>query len=157
PQWEQLVRSGAFDEVERFSRTFDMVAKDSLKQAEPQTITLEGMTLHLEAVQASFMSLWVDIAVETKGLQSPVPYDVVQMEVRVGDTVLQMMSFGSSGEAPESALLRLRGEYSLAGVPGVPDGVTLVPVWVRYPDVAKGETQSTRYVDEEKAFVVKLH
>ncbi len=157
PQWEQLVRSGAFDEVERFSRTFDMVAKDSLKQAEPQIITREGMTLHLEAVQASFMSLWVDIQLETKGLQAPVPYDEMQLEARVEDTVLQMVSFGSSGELPNSGLLRLRGEYSLAGVEGVPGGVTLVPVWVRYPDVAKGETQSTRYVDEEKAFVVKLH
>ena len=115
------------------------------------------MTLHLEAVQASFMSLWVDITLETKGLQAPVPYDVVQMEARVGDTMLQMMSFGSSGEVPDSALLRLRGEYSLAGVEGVPGGVTLVPVWVRYPDVSKGETQSTQYMDEEKAFEVKLH
>ncbi|NLD34917.1 MAG: hypothetical protein GX653_08420 [Clostridiales bacterium] len=156
PQWEQLVRSGTFDEVEHFARTFSTTAQDSLKQAEPETYALDGMTLHLRNAQASYMALWVELEVEAKGLTSPVPYDALRLEARAQGKVLQMISFAGSGKAADSGLLRLRGEYGLAGVEGVPDTVTLVPVWVRYPDASKGETQSTDFVEEGRAFEVKL-
>ena len=110
-----------------------------------------AVTFVIRRSKAAALAHVLPIGAITVGRQGEQMAEMGQM-VRAG-----AVAFSDDGSSvADSGLLRLRGEYGLAGVEGVPDTVTLVPVWVRYPDASKGETQSTDFVEEGRAFEVKL-
>ena len=165
--WERLVLSGSFEEVDRSQCEFSTKGNAELKQAQPgQIAPMEGFDVQVQSVQVGFLGCAYDLLLlhpegtsDWKESRTPPLY----FEVRAGDTRLNAggYSFDSSGASlPQPNAQQMRGNFSIEGLDKIPDEITFVPFTIAEGEEylkLNAEEGQQRFYQEDKAFIVKLN
>ncbi len=165
--WERLVLSGSFEEVDRSQCEFSTKGNAELKQAQPgQIAPMEGFDVQVQSVQVGFLGCAYDLLLlhpegtsDWKESRTPPLY----FEVRAGDTRLNAggYSFDSSGASlPQPNAQQMRGNFSIEGLDKIPDEITFVPFTIAEGEEylkLNAEEGQQRFYQEDKAFTVKLY
>ena len=161
-QWERLVRSGAFDEVDRFSSSFTTAAGERLDAAPglaAPTPPKAAYAISVTQATATRRSLEVrfDIAfTEPDHMQG---FDDLTFKALAGDEELGFSAVSTSW--PEEGVRRgpvsFVGLYNLDTLEGIPGEVRFVPVRVQYIPTQPGQNPIINRLEEpEHAFSIKL-
>ncbi len=162
--WERLVLSGAFEEVDRAQRTFTTKPNAELKQFQgEQVVPMEGYEVVVTSVRAAFLGSEYQLLLRHKGGtmdkddREPRSY----FELRYQGAILPSsgFSFNHAGVGLDAENTQeMRGSFSIANLDGVPDEITFVPFTlkegVQYHEAMNDP--GLRFYQEEKAFPVSL-
>mgnify|MGYP000844884617 FL=1 len=163
--WERLVLSGAFTEVDRAERTFTTPGNEEVKRAVPgEPIRLEGFDVIVQDVQVAFLRSHYDFLLRPRdgtdfsaSSNDPLRY----FEIRVDGKALELGGFSLNPDdlsVPGVSAQRLRGDFSIASLDEVPTALTFVPFSLKEgAHYLEARTDlSLRVYDDQGAFVVNL-
>ena len=161
PRWERLVRSGAFSEVERFSKAFDTgsVKLPVYEVAGAGSAGAAAFDIRLIEVSATRQSLTARFQLTLRDGDYLTGYHGIQVQAIAGDVPLKPLFASSS--FPEGSQAGAVGtitmSYDLAEHPQLPDSLRFVPVRYRFEQQAPDQpVQRDQQEEPEAAITLRL-
>lgn len=158
--WERLVRSGAFSEVDRFSRSFTTKKgerKDNLEQT--ATHDFKDYTLTVDQVSLTPMQMEARFTITAKGPDVLGKDEILYFEARGNDGIIistgSGFSFGKYGNSTDP--MEFIGLYDTKPLDKLPDEITFVSYIRKTIPQGPGKNalfENTR--QEENTFTVKV-
>ena len=158
-EWERLVRSGAFDEVDRFSRSFTTKkAERADAQGDDKVYSFPEYDLTVKNLAATRMNMDVSFGITMKKADLLGKDEWLYFEARAGESKIQPAGYGAGKpDETEDGAYRFGGTYDMKPLDAMPDEITFVPYIQKMTPTAPGQNPITenRYL-EDNAFTVKL-
>ncbi len=158
-EWERLVRSGAFDEVDRFSRSFTTKkAERANAQGDDKVYSFPEYDLTVKNLAATRMNMDVSFGITMKKADLLGKDEWLYFEARAGESKIQPAGYGAGKpDETEDGAYRFGGTYDMKPLDAMPDEITFVPYIQKMTPTAPGQNPVTenRYL-EDNAFSVKL-
>lgn len=159
-QWERLVRSGAFNEVDRVSRSF-VTPKGERKDFadEKQSFDFADYTLTVDKVSLTPLEMEARFTVTAKHKNVLEKNEVLYFEAKTEDgTIISTgsgLSFGKSGQDTEP--MAFVGLYDTKPLKELPNEITFVPYIKKSTPTAPGQNPTTEITYQpENSFTVKV-
>ncbi|MGI6695403.1 MAG: hypothetical protein ACOX6O_04055 [Christensenellales bacterium] len=159
PEWERLVISGAFDEVDRFSRSF---TTKKAERAEAQTTdnvySFPEYDLTVTNLVATRMNMDATFSIILKKADLLSEGKRLFFDARAGGTTIQYsgLSSGMPNETKDGNYA-FSGVFDMTSLDALPDEITFVPYIRKIIPTTPGENPIMEYTYlEANAFTVKL-
>ncbi len=158
-EWERLVRSGAFDEVDRFSHSFTTQKADRADAESAENVySFPEYDLSVQSLVATRMNMDVTFGLQMKKADLLGEDERLYFEARVNGTKIQYsgLSAGKPDET-EDGSHNFMGIYDMKSLDAMPDAITFVPYIQKVTPTTPGENPliEDTYL-EDNAFTVKL-
>ncbi len=158
-EWERLVRSGAFDEVDRFSRSFTTQKADRADaEAADKVYHFPEYDLTIKSLVATRMNMDVTFSLDMKKADLLGEDERLYFEARVNGTKIQYSALSSGKpDETEDGKYSFMGIYDMKPLDAMPNEITFVPYIQKLTPTTPGENpiiEDTYLADN--AFTVKL-
>lgn len=131
PIWERLVRSGAFDELGRFSRSITTGVSEQ-REAEKQTLKLPAFDLEVKEVKLSYLHMLArfDLTIHDKHYMEG--WDELEFDAYVNGKRVPPSNRSFYLTDEETRVFRYTSEYKTEDIKELPDEIRFVPLRVQF-------------------------